>query len=75
MLRWFFKKFLLCIAILGIFYYLNEKNPQWIQNIGQKIGGEVGNRVSIAVDRILDRAEERSGLSDFVEVFREERDD
>ena len=75
MLRWFFKKMILCIAILGIFYYLQEQNPQWIQNIGKRIGGEVGNRVSVAVDRILDRAEERTGLSDLVEVFREESED
>lgn len=71
MLRWIMKKLLLCIALLSLFYYLNEKNPQWMQNLGRWIGGEVGNKVSVAVSNMLERAGESSGLSDAVEVFRE----
>ena len=71
MLRWIVKKALLCFIFLAIFYYLNNKNPQWMQNIGRWIGGEVGNRVSVAVSDMLDRAEEKTGLGKVLEVFGE----
>lgn len=71
MLRWIIKKALLCMVLLGLFYYLNERNPQWMQTVGRWIGGEVGNRVSVAVDNMLDGVGEKIGFEDVVEVFRE----
>lgn len=72
MLRWILKKGILCLVLLLLFSYLNEKNPQWMQSLGRWIGGEVGNKVSVAVSRMLEQAEEKGVLEGVVEVFREE---
>lgn len=72
MLRWIGKKLVFCLVLLSLFYYLNEKNPQWMQTLGRWIGGEVGNKVSVAVSNMIDRAGENNGFREVVEVFREE---
>lgn len=71
MLKWIFRKAIFCLVLLTLFSYLNERNPQWMQTLGRWIGGEVGNKVSTAVSQMMERMGESSGLSDVVEVFRE----
>ena len=70
MIRWILRKAIMCIVILGIFCYLNQRDPQWMQTLGRWIGGEVGNRVSVAVGNMLDDMGGKP-FSDVVEVFRE----
>ena len=72
MLRWIMKKAFFCIVIIGLVYYLNHKNPGWMENIGRNISENAGNKLSSAVSGIIDRAQEALGLSDAVEVFRGE---
>ena len=71
MIRWIMRKAVFCILVIGVLYYLNQRNPQWMQTLGRWIGGEVGNRVSVAVGKMLDDMGEIDPLSDVVEVFRE----
>ena len=71
MIRWIGRKILFCIVLLSLFHYLNVRNPDWMQTLGEWIGGEVGNRVSVTVSGMLDRLEEGTPLADAVEVFRE----
>lgn len=72
MIKWLLKKAVFCILLLALFCYLNDRNPDWMQDLGRWIGGEVGNRASTTVSGILEKAGESTGLSQVVEVFREE---
>lgn len=71
MLRWLVRKGIFCLLLISLFYYLHEKNPQWLQNLGRWIGGEVGNKVSVAISDIFEGSEVNKHISDFIEVFRE----
>ncbi len=72
MLRWIGRKICLCLVLLSLFYYLNERHPAWLQTFGRWVGGEVGNRVSVTVSHILEEIKEGIDLGEVVEVFREE---
>ena len=71
MLRWIGRKICFCLVILSLFYYLNEKNPGWLQTLGRWVGGEVGNRVSVAVSNMLEEIKDGIASGEAVEVFRE----